>query len=147
VRLVAQKLADSLGQPFLVEESRRRRRQYRHRLRREERARTATPCFRVGPGSLIINPLMGQGSYDTERDFRADHADGEGATRSSRHPSLPRNPVKELIALARSRPGESTTARAGAAARRTSLRRCSPADAGVTLHARSTKERHPRPQT
>ena len=44
-RLVAQKLSESLGQQFYVENIPRRRRQYRHRAGREGGAPTDTRCW------------------------------------------------------------------------------------------------------
>jgi len=105
VRLVAQKLADSLGQPFLVEN----RAGAGGNIGTDYVAKSAPDGYTllsVGPGSLIINPLMGKVPYDTERDFAPITLMARAPNALVAHPSLPAHSVKELIALARSRPGE-----------------------------------------
>ena len=104
VRLVAQKLTEAWGQPFVVEN----RPGAGGNIGTGFVAKSAPDghtLLSVGPGSLIINPLIGKVPYDTARDFapvtlmaRAPHA-------LVAHPSLPAGSVNELIALARSQPG------------------------------------------
>ena len=59
----------------------------------------------VGPGSLIINPLIGKVPYDTARDFAPVTLMARAPNALVAHPSLPAGSVKELIELARSQPG------------------------------------------
>jgi tripartite-type tricarboxylate transporter receptor subunit TctC len=59
----------------------------------------------AGPGSLIINPLIGKVPYDTQRDFAPITLMARAPNVLVAHPSLPARSVKELIALARARPG------------------------------------------
>jgi tripartite-type tricarboxylate transporter receptor subunit TctC len=104
VRLVAQKLAASLGQPFLVEN----RAGAGGNIGTDYVAKSAPDGYTllsVGPGSLIINPLMGKVPYDTERDFAPIALMARAPNALVAHPSLAAHSVKELIALARARPG------------------------------------------
>jgi len=104
VRIVAQKLTETRGHPFVVEN----RPGAGGNIGTGFVAKSAPDghtLLSVGPGSLIINPLIGKVPYDTARDFapvtlmaRAPHA-------LVAHPSLPAGSVNELIALARSQPG------------------------------------------
>jgi tripartite-type tricarboxylate transporter receptor subunit TctC len=104
VRLVALKLAASLGQPFLVEN----RAGAGGNIGTDYVAKSAPDGYTllsVGPGSLIINPLMGKVPYDTERDFAPIALMARAPNALVAHPSLAAHSVKELIALARARPG------------------------------------------
>jgi tripartite-type tricarboxylate transporter receptor subunit TctC len=104
VRLVAQRLAESLGQPFLVEN----RAGAGGNVGTDHVAKSAPDGYTllsVGPGSLIINPLIGKVPYDTRRDFAPITIMARAPNALAAHPSLPVRSVKELIALARVRPG------------------------------------------
>ena len=104
VRLVAQKLAESMGQPFLVEN----RAGAGGNIGTDYVAKSAPDGYTllsVGPGSLIINPLMGKVAYDTQRDFAPVTLMARAPNALVAHPSLPARSVKELIALARAQPG------------------------------------------
>jgi tripartite-type tricarboxylate transporter receptor subunit TctC len=105
VRLVAQKLTEAWGQPFLVEN----RPGAGGNIGTEFVAK-ATPdgytLLSVGPGSLIINPLIGKVSYDTARDFAPVTLMARAPNALVAHPSLPAGSVKGLIELARSHPGK-----------------------------------------
>jgi tripartite-type tricarboxylate transporter receptor subunit TctC len=104
VRLVAQKLAQVLGRPFLVEN----RAGAGGNIGTDYVAKSAPDGYTllsVGPGSLIINPLIGKVPYQTERDFAPIAIMARAPNALVAHPSLPAASVKELIALARSRPG------------------------------------------
>jgi len=105
VRLVAPKLTESLGQPFLVEN----RAGAGGSIGTDYVAKSAPDGYTllsVGPGSLIINPLMGKVPYDSGRDFTPITLMARAPNALVVHPSLPAHSVAELIALARSRPGE-----------------------------------------
>jgi tripartite-type tricarboxylate transporter receptor subunit TctC len=65
-------------------------------------------------GPLTINPgLYSKLPYATERDFTPVALVGTGPVLIAVHPSLPVRSVRELIALARQRPGQLTYASAG----------------------------------
>ena len=104
VRLVAQKLAETLAQPFLVEN----RPGAGGNIGTDFVAKAAPDGYTllsVGPGSLIINPLIGKVPYDTARDFAPVTLMARAPNALVAHPSLPAGSVKELIELARSQPG------------------------------------------
>ncbi len=104
VRLVAQKLTETWGQPVVVEN----KAGAGGNIGTDYVAK-ATPdgytLLSVGPGSLIINPLIGKVPYDTARDFAPVTLMARAPNALVAHPSLPASSVKELIALARSQPG------------------------------------------
>jgi len=103
-RLVAQKLSETWGQPFLVEN----RAGAGGNIGTDFVAKSAPDGYTLlsaGPGSLIINPLMGKVPYDTARDFAPVTLMARAPNALVAHPSLPVHSVKELIALARARPG------------------------------------------
>ena len=104
VRLVAQKLTETWGQPFLVEN----RPGAGGNIGTDFVAKAAPDGYTllsVGPGSLIINPLIGKVPYDTTRDFAPVTLMARAPNALVAHPSLPARSVKDLIALARSQPG------------------------------------------
>ena len=104
VRMIAPKLAESLGQPFVVEN----RAGAGGNIGTDYVAKSPPDGYTllsVGPGSLIINPLMGKVPYDTERDFAPVTLMARAPNALVVHPSLPARSVAELIALARARPG------------------------------------------
>jgi tripartite-type tricarboxylate transporter receptor subunit TctC len=104
VRLVAPKLTESLGQPFLVEN----RAGAGGNIGTDYVAKSAPDGYTllsVGPGSLIINPLMGKVPYDPSRDFAPVTLMARAPNALVANPSLPARSVKELIELARARPG------------------------------------------
>lgn len=103
-RLVAQRLAASFGQPFAVEN----RPGAGGNVGTDYVAKSAPDGYTLlsaGPGSLIINPLMGKVPYDTQRDFAPITLLARAPNALVEHPSLPARSVAELIALARSKPG------------------------------------------
>jgi tripartite-type tricarboxylate transporter receptor subunit TctC len=105
VRLVAPELAESLGQAFVVEN----RPGAGGNIGTDYVAKSAPDGYTllsVGPGSLIINPLMGKVPYDTGRDFAPITLVARAPNALVVHPSLPAHSVADLIALARARPGE-----------------------------------------
>ena len=104
VRLVAQKLTETWGQPFVVEN----RPGAGGNIGTDFVAKAAPDGYTllsVGPGSLIINPLIGKVPYDTARDFAPVTLMARAPNALVAHPSLPAGSVKELIELARSEPG------------------------------------------
>jgi len=104
VRIVAQKLTETRGQPFVVEN----RPGAGGNIGTDFVAKSAPDghtLLSVGPGSLIINPLIGKVPYDTARDFAPVTLMARAPNALVAHPSLPAGSVTELIALARSQPG------------------------------------------
>ena len=104
VRLVAQKLTETWTQPFLIEN----RPGAGGNIGTDFVAKAAPDGYTllsVGPGSLIINPLIGKVPYDTARDFAPVTLMARAPNALVAHPSLPAGSVKELIELARSQPG------------------------------------------
>ena len=103
-RLVAQKLAESFGQPFPVEN----RPGAGGNIGTDYAAKSAPDGYTLlsaGPGSLIVNPLMGKVPYDSQRDFAPIAILARAPNALVAHPALPVRSVAELIALARARPG------------------------------------------
>jgi len=105
VRLVAQNPTETWAQPFLVEN----RPGAGGNIGTDFVAKAAPDghtLLSVGPGSLIINPLIGKVPYDTMRDFAPVTVMARAPNALVAHPSLPARSVKELIELARSQPGK-----------------------------------------
>ena len=105
VRLVAQKLTETWGQPFVVEN----RPGAGGNIGTDFVAKAAPDGYTllsVGPGSLVINPLIGKVAYDTMRDFAPVTVMARAPNALVAHPSLPARSVKELIELARTQPGK-----------------------------------------
>jgi tripartite-type tricarboxylate transporter receptor subunit TctC len=69
----------------------------------------------LGTGApLVIAPIIGQKvGFDPDKDFAAVSTLGGSMSILSAHPSLPASNVKELIALARTKPGEINFASSG----------------------------------
>ena len=104
MRLVAQKLTETWTQPFLIEN----RPGAGGNIGTDFVAKAAPDGYTllsVGPGSLIINPLIGKVPYDTARDFAPVTLMARAPNALVAHPSLPAGSVKELIELARSQRG------------------------------------------
>lgn len=59
-----------------------------------------------GMGSLVMNPIIGNVPYDTLRDFTPIILTATAANVLVVHPSLPVRNVRDLIKLAKARPGE-----------------------------------------
>jgi tripartite-type tricarboxylate transporter receptor subunit TctC len=60
----------------------------------------------IAGGQVFITPLLQKTSYDPERDFAAVTLTDTSPNILTVHPSVPAKSVKELIALAKARPGE-----------------------------------------
>ena len=111
-RLVSQKLAGTLGQPFIVEN----RPGAGGNIGTDFVAKSAPDGYTLlsaGPGSLVINPLLGVVPYDTARDFAPVTVMASAPNVLIVHPSVRASSVRELIALARLRPGELNYASGG----------------------------------
>jgi len=112
-RLVAQKLQEGLGQQVVVDN----RGGAGGAIGAELAARAAPDGYSLlfgGAGPLSINPSMGRRlAYDPVKDFSAISLVATAPSVLVVHPSLPVRSVKELIALAKSKPGQINYASAG----------------------------------
>jgi len=111
-RLVAQKLGANLGQQVLVEN----RAGAGGNLGAEVAAKAAPDgytLFMATPSHAINPALYRKLNYDSIRDFAPIGLVMTGQYVLVAHPSLPAKSVKELIALARARPGQLNYASAG----------------------------------
>jgi len=112
-RLLGQKLADALGQPFIVEN----RPGAGGNIGTDFVARAPADGYTLlsaGPGSLVINPLLRSVPYDTGRDFAPIALMASAPNVLVVHPAVAANSVQELVTLARARPGELNYASGGA---------------------------------
>src|SRR4051812_10440592 len=66
-----------------------------------------------GVGSLVMNPILEKVPYDTQKDFAPVILMATSPNVLAVHPSLPVRNTKQLIALAKSRPGELNYASGG----------------------------------
>jgi tripartite-type tricarboxylate transporter receptor subunit TctC len=112
-RLLAQKLAASMGQQFVVEN-----RSGSGGVIGSEIAARAAPdgyTLLMAYGSHVVNPtLYPKLPYDTIRDFSPITQVAVQPLLVNVHPALPARSIKELIALAKARPGELNYGSAGA---------------------------------
>jgi tripartite-type tricarboxylate transporter receptor subunit TctC len=114
-RLVAQKLGERMGQQFVVDN----RAGASGTIGTEIAARAPPDGYTlllgfVGP--FALNPNLEKVPYDPLRDFAAASLIASSYHILVVHPSLPARSVKELIALARARPGELNYASSGTGA-------------------------------
>ena len=113
-RVVAQKVSELIGQPVIIEN-----RAGAGGAVGTAAAGTAAPdgytLLISGTSSLAINPsLYTKLPYDPIRDFAPVSLVGTAPSLLAMHPSVPARSVKELIALAKSRPGQLNYASGGA---------------------------------
>ena len=111
-RLVGGRLSEALGQPIVVEN----RPGAGGNIGTDFVAKAPSDGYTLlsaGPGSLIINPLLGSVPYDTARDFAPVSLMASAPNVLVVHPSVPAKSVKELIELARARPRQLNYASGG----------------------------------
>ena len=112
-RLLAQKLTSSMGQQFVVEN-----RAGSGGLIGTEVVARATPdghTLLMAYGSHVVNPtLYPKLPYDTVKDFLPITQVAVQPLLVNVHPALPAKSIKELIALAKARPGQLNYGSAGA---------------------------------
>ena len=111
-RLLAQKLTEAFGQQFVVEN----RPGASSMVGAESVARSAPDGYTllVSPAALAINPSMyPKVPFDTRRDLAPVSLIAEAGNVLVVHPSVPARSVKELIALAKRKPGSLAAASPG----------------------------------
>jgi tripartite-type tricarboxylate transporter receptor subunit TctC len=113
-RLVAQKLSENVGQPVVVDN----RGGASGAVGMEIAAKSAPDGYTMvlgSSGNLAVNPALNTAlPYDTLKDFQPLTQRTSGPQMLVLHPSVPAKSVKELIALAKSRPGQLNFASGGA---------------------------------
>jgi tripartite-type tricarboxylate transporter receptor subunit TctC len=111
-RALAQRLAASLGQPTIVEN----RPGAASMLGAEAVARSAPDGYTMlfANATIAMPSLFAKLSFDVQKDLRPVTLVGYGPLALTVHPSLPVKNVKELVALAKRRPGDLNYASAGA---------------------------------
>ncbi|MBL8384036.1 MAG: tripartite tricarboxylate transporter substrate binding protein [Burkholderiales bacterium] len=112
-RMVAQKLSDALGQPVVVDN----RGGANGNIGSEHVAKSAPDGYTLivsGVGSHGINQSLYRGlPFDVVRDFTHIAMIAKGPNSLVVHPAFPARDLKELVALARSRPGALSYASSG----------------------------------
>ena len=115
-RVVGAKLGDALGQPVIVENRAGAGGNVSADIVADANPDGHTILLGTG-GPLVIAPIIGQKvGFDPDRDFAPVSSLGGSMSILSAHPSLPANNVKELIALAKAKPGEINYASSGVGA-------------------------------
>jgi tripartite-type tricarboxylate transporter receptor subunit TctC len=111
-RSLAQKMGDSLGQPFVVEN-----RAGANSIIATEIVAKALPdgyTLLFTTNIITINPWLHRKlPYNSDTDFAPVTLAGSAPSLLAVHPSIPVRTVKELVSLARSKPGQLTMAAAG----------------------------------
>ena len=113
-RAVGAKLTESLKQQFVVENRPGANANLAAKLAAEAPADGYTILF-MSVAHIMSKPVYKNLGYDIERDHTPITVVSEVSNVLAAHPSLPARTVKELIALARSKPGELTYATSGVA--------------------------------
>ena len=115
-RAVAAKLAESLKQQFVVENRPGANANLAAKLAADAPGDGYTLLF-MSVAHIMSKPVYSQSTlgYDIERDFAPITVVSEVSNVIAANPALPARSVKELIALARSKPGELTYATSGVA--------------------------------
>jgi len=111
-RILGQRMAAALGQPWLIDN-----RPGRGGNIGTEAVAKAPPdgytLVHGGMGSLTLGPFLGKVPYDALRDFVPITLTARAPNVLAVHPSLPARSVKDLVALAKARPGELNYATSG----------------------------------
>ena len=113
-RAVGAKMTESLKQQFIIENRPGANANVAAKLAEESPADGYTILF-MSVAHIMSKPVYKNLGYDIERDLTPITVVSEVSNVFAAHPTLPAKSVKELIALARARPGELTYATAGVA--------------------------------
>jgi tripartite-type tricarboxylate transporter receptor subunit TctC len=113
-RAVAAKLGESMKQQFIVENRPGANANLAAKLAAESPADGYTILF-MSVAHIMSKPVYKNLGYDIERDLTPITVVSDVSNVLAAHPSLPARTVKELVALARSKPGELTYATSGVA--------------------------------
>jgi tripartite-type tricarboxylate transporter receptor subunit TctC len=111
-RLLAQKMTDSMGQQIVVEN-----RPGANGIIGSDLVAKSAPdgyVLLMTTNALTTNPWLYKLPYDSEKDFAPITITAAADNLLAVHPSLPAKNVKDLIALARQRPGQLVIAASGA---------------------------------
>src|SRR5688572_17099468 len=112
-RLIADRLSPTLGQQFVIDNRAGAGGIIAHEIAAKSVPDGYTLLFSTSAG-LVINPLLTKTSYDTFRDLSPISLASVNPQMLFASPSLPVKTVQDLIALARSKPGQLNCASAGA---------------------------------
>jgi tripartite-type tricarboxylate transporter receptor subunit TctC len=113
-RAVGAKMSESLKQPFVVENRPGANANLAAKVAAEAPADGYTILF-MSVAHIMSKPVYKNLGYDIERDFAPITVVSEVSNVFAAHPTLPAKSVKDLIALARAKPGELTYATSGVA--------------------------------
>ncbi|MCI3952537.1 MAG: Tricarboxylate transport protein TctC, partial [Burkholderiales bacterium] len=113
-RTIAAKLSESMKQQFIVENRPGANANLAAKLASEAPADGYTVLF-MSVAHIMSKPVYKNLGYDIERDLTPITVVSEVSNVLAAHPSLPARTVKEVIALARAKPGALTYASSGVA--------------------------------
>jgi tripartite-type tricarboxylate transporter receptor subunit TctC len=113
-RAVGAKMTESVKQPFVIENRPGANANLAAKLAADAPADGYTILF-MSVAHIMSKPVYKNLGYDIERDLTPITVVSEVSNVLAAHPSLPAKSVKELIALAKAKPGELTYATAGVA--------------------------------
>ena len=111
-RAVGAKMTESVKQPFVIENRPGANANLAAKVASEAPADGYTILF-MSVAHIMSKPVYKNLGYDIERDFAPITVVSEVSNVFAAHPSLPAKSVKELIVLAKSKPGELTYATSG----------------------------------
>ena len=111
-RVVAAKLSESMKQPFVVENRPGANANLAAKMAAEAAGDGYTLLF-MSVAHIMSKPVYKNLGYDIERDFAPITVVSSVANCFCAHPSLPARNVKDIIALARAKPGDLTYATSG----------------------------------
>jgi len=111
-RTLGAKMTESVKQPFVIENRPGANANIAAKLAAEAPADGYTILF-MSVSHIMSKPVYKNLGYDIERDFAPITVVSEVSNVFAAHPTLPAKNVKELLALARAKPGELTYATSG----------------------------------
>jgi tripartite-type tricarboxylate transporter receptor subunit TctC len=111
-RAIGQRMTDAWGQQIIIDNRGGAGGIIGHEIAAKAAPDGYTLILSTAAG-LVINPLLGKVPYDSHRDFAPISLGSINPQLLFSHPQVPVTNVKELIALAKARPGELNCASAG----------------------------------